>query len=140
MYDTVGLPRTGARFPERRPQILHTGPVTMKSVVLNNSVVGNINQGTVQSLNATLQHVTVANHQNAEHIKTFAKAVASDRVLIKEEKDEILQKLDFLAQQLNSQQKNAPVMQTVINSIFTAINTSASLITLWAALSPLFMK
>ncbi|MGA2911449.1 MAG: hypothetical protein ABSE17_02300 [Candidatus Levyibacteriota bacterium] len=140
MYDTAGLPRTGARFPERRPPVLHTGPVNMQSVVLNNSVVGNINQGTVSSLNATLQNVTVANYTYAEQIKNFAESVARDGELSKETKDEVLQKLDFLAQQINQQQMNAPVIKTIISSITTAINISAGLATLWMALSPIFIR
>src|SRR5713101_3585461 len=51
MEMVAGVRLGGGRFPERKPPIVHTGNMDIRPIVLSNSVVGNINQGTVQNLN-----------------------------------------------------------------------------------------
>lgn len=91
----MGVLSQGGRFPERRSPILHTGDVNMKPIILNNSVIGNINQGTVNSLNASLQNITITNQVYAKDIKSFIEAVAKDKKLNREQKEDIVGKIDF---------------------------------------------
>ena len=139
MEATVGVHLGGGRFPDRRP-IVHTGSLDYKPIIFSNSVVGNINQGTVQSLNANLQNIRVVNPNYADNIMGFIEASAKDKILKPEQKNEIAQKLDFLSQQLQSQNSNKSVIKTVMDSITKVVEVSANLATLWGVLSPIFLK
>ena len=135
-----GVPLGGGRYPERKPPIVHTGDMNIRPIVLNNSVVGNINQGIVQNLNASLKDITIVNQSYARDIKDFIEKVAEDQVLVQEEKEEVAEKVEFLTQQLHSQNKNKSVIKTIVSSINTIVAISSGLATVWTALSPIFLK
>jgi hypothetical protein len=135
-----GVPLGGGRYPERKPPIVHTGDMNIRPIVLNNSVVGNINQGIVQNLNASLKNITIVNQSYARDIKDFIEKVAEDQVLVQEEKEEVAEKVEFLTQQLQSQNKNKSVIKTIVSSINTIVAISSGLATVWTALSPIFLK
>ncbi len=139
MEATAGVHLGGGRFPDRRP-IVHTGNVDYKPIVFSNSVVGNINQGTVTSLNANLQNINITNPAYADNIKNFIEASAKDKQLNSAQKNDIAQKLDFLAQQIQNQNKNKTIVQTIIDSVTKMVEVSANLATLWSVLSPIFLK
>lgn len=135
-----GVPLGGGRYPERKPPIVHTGDMNIRPIVLNNSVVGNINQGIVKNLNASLKDITIVNQSYARGIKDFIEKVAEDQVLVQEEKEEVAEKVEFLTQQLQSQNKNKSVIKTIVSSINTIVAISSGLATVWTALSPIFLK
>lgn len=135
-----GVRLGGGRFPERKTAIVHTGNMNFRPIVLNNSVVGNINQGTVNSLNENLQNITIMNEVYARDIKSFIESLVKEEKLNKEQKEDIANKIDFLTQQLQSHNKNKTVIKTVISSISTIVSISSGLATLWTTLSPIFLK
>ena len=136
----AGVRLGGGRYPIRKPPVIHGGDVNIKSTILNNSVVGNINQGTVNSLNANLQNITISYGNKTQEIKNFIETVAKDNNLTIEQKEEVAGKMDFLIQQLQSQQRNRSVIKTVVLAIGAIISVSADLVTLWQALHTIFLK
>jgi hypothetical protein len=140
MEMVAGIRLGGGRYPVRKPPIVHTGAMNIRPIVLNNSVVGNINQGTVQNLNANLKNITIVNQSYARDIKDFIERVAEDQSLNLEQKEDIAEKIEFLTQQLQSPNKNTSVIKTVVSSISTIVAISSGLATLWTVLSPIFLK
>lgn len=134
-----GVP-LGGRYPERKPPIVHTGDLNIRPVVLNNSVVGNINQGIVQSLNANLENITIMNQSYARDIKDFIEKVANDQALTHEQKEEVAEKVEFLTQQLQAQNKKKSVIKTVVSSVNAIVAISSGLATVWNTLSPIFLN
>ena len=80
------------------------------------------------------------NQSYARGIKDFIEKVAEDQVLVQEEKEEVAEKVEFLTQQLQSQNKNKSVIKTIVSSINTIVAISSGLATVWTALSPIFLK
>src|SRR5205823_812840 len=108
-----------------KPPIVHTGAMNIRPIVLSNSVVGNINQGTVQNLNASLKNITIVNQSYAKGIKDFIEKVAEDQALAQEQKEDIAEKIEFLTQQIQSSNKNTSVIKTVVSSISTIVAISS---------------
>jgi hypothetical protein len=140
MEMVAGVRLGGGRYPVRKPPIVHTGAMNIRPIVLSNSVVGNINQGTVQNLNASLKNITIVNQSYAKGIKDFIEKVAEDQALTQEQKEDLAEKIEFLTQQIQSSNKNTSVIKTVVSSINTIVAISSGLATLWTALSPIFVK
>src|SRR6266566_7973511 len=90
-----GVP-LGGRYPARKPPLDHTGDMNIRPILLNNSVVGNINHGIVQNLNANLENITIMNQSYARDIKDFIEKVAKDQALTHEQKEEVAEKVEFL--------------------------------------------
>jgi hypothetical protein len=140
MEMVAGVRLEGGRYPEKKPPIVHTSNMNIRPMVLNNSVVGNINQGTVQNLNASLENITMLNQGYAKDIRDFIEKVAKDQALTQEQKEDIAEKIEFLTQQLQSQNKNPSVIKIVVSSISAIVAISSELATLWTALSSIFLK
>lgn len=130
--ETFGL-RTYDRFPERKPPVIHSGPLNMNSIKIDRSIVGTVNTGHIHQLEQNMQSVSLVNNDGAEAVRQFAEAVLRERSLDEGKKDEIIQQLNFLTQQLglNDAERNKAVIKTIIASVSGVVNTTASLATLW---------
>lgn len=136
---TFGIGPTGGRFPNRTPNI-YTGNINFKPITLNGSVVGSINQGTINGLNVNLSNISVGNPDLAQKLKEFTEGVINDTNLKDDAKNESIENLKFLSEQANNPNKNSTVIKTIVMSIAKVVEVSANLATLWVALSPYFIK
>lgn len=136
----TGIPLNSPRFPERKPPVIQAAPVTLHSISIDRSVVGNVNTGYIQQLEVSMSSVTQTNNDGADKVKEFAEAVLKENKLSKEHKEEIVQQLSFLVQQLRLEdsKRNKGVIKAVVSGIGALINTSASLLTLWEPVKNLF--
>jgi hypothetical protein len=133
---TFGIGRIGARFPERKPSVIQSAPVTMNHINIDKSIIGAVNTGTVNQLEVKMNQVS----QGGNELKKFTEAVLKEDKLTKEQKEEIIQQLDFVTEQLlkSENQRNSSVVKIVSRNIVNLINFSASLMTLWDPISKLF--
>lgn len=131
---TMGV-KTYDRFPERKPPVIQTAPVTMNSINIDKSVVGSVNTGYVKQLEVSMNTVV----KGAEEIKSFAEGVLKNKELKASQKEELLRQLDYLTQQLRlpPKNRNVAVMKAVGNTMVEIINFSASLVALWGPVKTL---
>lgn len=135
---------TGGRYPERKKPTVNHIPVTMNNqkIHIEKSIVGSVNTGVIHQLDVSMNSVSQINDEGANKIKEFAEAVLKEEKLKKEEKENIIQQLNFLTQQLaiNKESRNRAVIQTVLASIFGLIGFSANLCTIWETVKPFFQQ
>lgn len=137
---TFGLTPRGPRFPERKLPVIQNAPITMNNTILDRSIVGSVNTGYVHQLEVSMNNVTQVNSDGADRIKEFAEGVLKDEKLDKQQKEEIIQQLDFLVKQLSlkPEHRNKAVIKSILITISSIVNLSASLITLWEPVKALF--
>lgn len=129
----TGFSTGSPRFPERKPPIIHNAPLTVNSINIDRSVIGNVNTGLIDNLEVSMQSITQINNVGAERIKEFTEAVLKEEKLTNDQKEEIIQQLEFIGQQLNIaiEKRNNATIKSVTHGIVSLINFSASLMTLW---------
>ena len=132
--------KTFDRFPERKPPVIQNAPITMNNTIFDRSIVGSVNTGYVHQLEVSMNSVTQVNSDGTDKIKEFAEGVLKDKKLDKQQKEEIIQQLDFLVKQLSlkSENKNKAVIKSILMTISSVVNLSASLTTLWQPVKALF--
>ncbi len=132
---TFGIGRIGARFPERKPPIIQAAPVTMNNLNIDRSIIGAVNTGVVNQLEVNMKNIS----QGADEVKKFTEAVLKDKKLGKQQKEEIIQQLSYLVQQLRlpEQNRNISVIKAVGKATMEIINFSASLVALWVPIKGL---
>jgi hypothetical protein len=94
---SAGFPRYDVSQP-----MVHTGPMTFHSIRVDRSVVGAVNTGTVKLMEVALNNVHIQN-ENAEletALKEFTEAVIHEATLSPETKNETIQQLTALTEQL----------------------------------------
>jgi hypothetical protein len=78
MDDIVGLPRTGARFPERKAVTL--GNVTLHNINVHNSTVGVINSANVGTIDVAVTVLKQSGDpQLAEALRNLSEAIIASR-------------------------------------------------------------
>ena len=93
----AGLPRYDLSQP-----MVHTGPMTFHTVKIDRSVVGAVNTGTIKKMEVALNnvHVQNANAELEDALKELAEAVIQEVSLSAETKNETLQQLAALTEEL----------------------------------------
>lgn len=139
MEMAVGITGISPRFPERKAPVIQNGPVTLNSITVDRSIVGNVNTGYISSLEVNMSGISQINSDDADKIKKFAEAVLKEENLERERKDEVIQQLSYLAGQLRlaKEKRNTSVVKAVGVAIVGIINFSASLMTLWGPIKTL---
>ena len=129
--------------PRRPAPVIHQGNNVFKQLKIDNSNIGVVNMGTIDSLNATISYIQQAGSvELANQIKSFAEAVSASTELSKELQKEILEQLSYLGTQIRtpSEQRNQGVIKTILKSIEPTVSTAAGLATLWGVLGPTISK
>ena len=139
MEAATGVRVGGGRFPERKAPVIQHTPVTLNTITIDRSVVGTVNTGYINQLELEMSSISQVNQDGADKIKGFAEAVLKEKKLDKAKKEQIIQQLNFLVEQLNvpTTGRNMAVLGSVASTIFGLINFSASLLTLWAPIKTL---
>ncbi|NLN47799.1 MAG: hypothetical protein GX154_01595 [Clostridiales bacterium] len=127
MEAIAGLPLT---FP--RHEIPQPSPVINRNINISNSTIGAVNTGYIKNLKVNLKHmVHTGNQELAEQLQVFTKQMLKEDFTI-EIKNEILEQLEFLSQQLSGQElPKRGIIKSILNSVLIAISTSESLINIW---------
>ena len=141
MEAAVGLPGLVPRFPERRPPInAQQLGGTVNNIQLNSSVVGAINTGTVEQLQASLTQISVgADQQLARELAKFVEAVAQADGLDDERKNEIAEQVEFLAEQVASMPETRK--PSAVKAVMAAVKEAAMMVSglgaAWGVVEPL---
>lgn len=141
MNEIVGLPRPAPKynFEHLRPPSQNT----YHSITVNDSVVGNINTGEVHTIEVSMSHIAEkGNVELADTLKSLTESVISSNELAVETKNEILENISFVAQQvgLPEGQRKKGLMKSVLRGIQSSIAQTADLVTIWKAIEPLLRQ
>ena len=134
MYDIVGLPRPTLAYPERKAPVVIHQPKIDNSIHIDRSVVGSVNTGTIQNLEVSMSHINSSNPELAQSFKSFKEAVAKEQGLKPEQKEEILEQLSALSQEMElPQEKRRPgIIKSLIGGIKTGVGALVTLDGLWS--------
>ena len=139
MDEMLGLTR---RRPA--PVVVQRGPMTYNNISVNNSVVGAINTGNVQTIDVAIEKVkqqgTPRAVELAKALKEFTEATLQTTDLGPTAKNDVVEQVAFLTDQLRTKsadRKTGMITRTLTN-ISTAVSTSNALVTLWPHLHHLF--
>ena len=134
---------TGARYPVKRPVIVSGGTVNNNHISINNSQIGILNTGNVAHLNQTIDNLYNASQKElADNLKQFSQTVLNDKTFEAQQKDEILESLDVITNELFQKPENRK--KTLVKGMFDRIATlaaiSADALTVWQSLHPLLQN
>jgi hypothetical protein len=119
------------------------GEVHFNNFNVNNSVIGVLNTGTIQSLsNIDAAFQIIKNEGNEELVKRlgeFTQAVIESKELVEISKEEISQQLEYLVGQLTVEKpkRTTGVIKAILSGIKGTVSSVASIITIWAYVEPL---
>jgi hypothetical protein len=114
---------------------------TLHNINVSGGVIGSVNSGDIATIDVamtTIQHS--GNDEVAKALKTITEAVLNNEELSNELKNEIIQNLSFVSQQVSvpPENRNQGVLKAVISGIKEGVNTASSLIDIWLKVEPVF--
>ena len=121
------------RIPPPAPHI-HTGAMMQNNIKVSNSTVGAINTGQIQNLKVALSDIRQSGDAaTADAMTRFASAVLSANDANEAVKNELLEHLDCLAEQMAKapSERSQSVMKTVLGGIKVVATTVGSLAKLY---------
>jgi hypothetical protein len=129
---TVGLP---GMFPKH--QIPQPAPIINRNINISNSTVGAVNTGYVESLKVNIPQIAEQGQEElAKLLFTFTENILHDIKLNNETKNEVLEQIEFLSNQLTGKEPlRKSVVKSVLNSVPVLIQTSDSLLSIWDKIS-----
>lgn len=134
--------RTGARYPIKQP-VLVVGGTTHNHISIENSQIASLNTGNIQTLNQTIDALYSVN-QNilADNIQKFGQKIIGDKDLTGEQKNDVVESLDFLSKELfrKPEQRKKSIAKILIQKIASITQFSANALTVWHILQPLLQQ
>jgi len=102
IWQSVGLPPQGPRFPPR-PRPVLVGNAQLNNISVNNSVVGTINTGSIESVDQSITAlVQTGEPEAAKAVKTLSEAVLQSNDLTTNQRNELVEILSLVAREAAS--------------------------------------
>ena len=139
----AGLPPAGPRYPERRV-VQMTGGVTFNNIRMDRSTIGVLNTGSIGSIRDVDNAITILkqgdNPALGIAVEGLTEAVATNRELQREEKDQILEALSVLTKDAAAPKANRKptVARTLLTHLDELIKRVPALLALWGIAKSLF--
>ena len=132
----TGIPTP--RHPEPKPK----GKITMQHINLAGANVGVVNTGTIKELNGSVSVMAQAGEKNlSAALAEFAQAVLSSKTLEQDQREQILERLSFIAQQATKPkpERSKVLLPTKLLELSGLVRGVEALSTLYEShLKPLF--
>jgi hypothetical protein len=142
MEHAVGIPPVLPRYPERPRAVVLSG-TTLNNINIHRSVVGSVNTGVVERVDVAVS-VALGEGQTevAAALKAITEAVASSSALQKDQKDEALEILATLSEDLTSppERRRKSMAKTISARLATVLSVAADLTQLWAQYGPVLLR
>ena len=125
-----GLPRLFPRYKVSSP-VYYKGDLILNNINIQNSNVGVINTGNVESIDVSLTFLKEqGNEEIAELIKILTKEIIKNKDIVENQKNEILEQLAFITEQLSipKEQRKTSILKTIFATIFTSISGFSNLL------------
>ena len=132
---------TGVRLRQpRTAPVLHQGNVIVNNLKIDRSNIGVVNTGNINEINSAITFVEKAgNVEIAKGLKDFSEAIIGTTELADPQKNEILDHLSFLSNEIKSksESRHKTTTKTVLNTIKETLSVSSNLSTIWSVFYPL---
>ena len=132
---TGAIPRYGRPQPP-----VHTGPVTFNNIRVDRSIVGAINTGAMARLDVVMTGARNLGGQGkklAEALQNLTQAVLDSADLQAASKNEIIEDLAFIIEQVSQKgpgAKHSGPVRAIVDKINSVLGTVSNLATVWTAL------
>lgn len=140
MDDIVGMPRSGTRYPERR--VVTISGVTLHNIKIDRSVVGSVNTGVIGRVDVAVSVALSEGHGDvAAALKNLTEAIAASTALSAEKRDEALEILATLSEDLTAPaaKRRKNMARTLAIALREILSASADLSQLWAQYGQVLM-
>jgi len=140
MYSMFGV--SSGRYPTKQPVFIsrHT---TNNHISIKENQIGILNTGNIKNINQNIDRLVKNSASDlANKLKEFSESMINDNNIPAEQKNEILENLEFISSELliAKEERKIGIVNTLLSKTNTLVNTSASLFTLWQALEMLVNK
>lgn len=134
----VGMPGIFPK-PTLRSAVVHSGPLTLNDIRVENSTVGSINTGTIQRLSVAVGGLGARGDAAlAEAITALTEAVVSMSILSADQKNDVVEQLGLLAEEAQQPagQRRRSVLRSSAGVAKDILTTSAAAATVWEKFGP----
>ncbi len=131
-----------ARYKIPQP-IIYKDNKMQNFINVEKSVIGSINTGVINSLNQSMNNINNnINPELANLLSDLTNAILKSTEIQENDKKEVLENLDFITEQINlpDEKKKKSLAKKTFNSIKEILHSSATLITIYQAISPYINK
>lgn len=138
MDETSGIPSySRIQIPQT---MLHQDKSTKNFIQIDRSVIGSVNTGVIGSLNQTMENI--ANNINedlAKQLSEFIKQAIESKEIADKEKEELLEKLTFLSEQIVTppEKRKTSLVKSVLSSVKDIVTSAVALEQLWQKIEPI---
>ena len=133
MADTVGLPRTGPKYPPRPPRV-HFQGVTLNNIHIKDSTVGVINTGLIERVDVAIGALKRAGEEDiADAVRQLAEAIVSAQDLEPARKNDAMEMLESVAGEATQppERRRKAAVRPLLSALAEILKTSAALSALW---------
>ncbi len=116
------------------------GPIILNNIKVDNSVVGSINTGNVQTIDVSITYLKDAgNEAVSKALKELTEAIANEATLAKADKDNMLDQLAYLSEQAAGAAKDRKpgMIKAALGAISQTAATVSAVAAAWNAAGPL---
>lgn len=136
---SLGMSGFMPRYPAHQ-SVIHQGEFKLNNININNSIVGAVNTGTVQSIDLSLS--IIKNHGNneiAQAIKEITEKIIESSQLNDSQRNEVLEQLSFISEQITKpkEQRSASILKPIASAIASTLSGFNDLLNLWDKLKTL---
>jgi len=138
----VGFPGNSPRM-EIPKRIVIKNPQTFNHIKVSNSVVGSINTGNIKSIEIAMSDIKNRGDEEVYQVlKEFTEAIITESNISHENKNEILERIDYLATQVvvPEEQRSKGIIRDVMFKIKESVSDIDSLQSLWNKLQRLVVE
>lgn len=138
---TVGFPGILPRFPQR--QVVQMGDITLNNIKIDRSTIGVLNTGTIGTVDAAVTALQqTGDTASAQIFKSLTEAVARDRQLTPETKNQILDLLSLLSTEATAprERRRSGAMLPLLEKLSNLLSGAAALAQLWAQYGPALQR
>jgi hypothetical protein len=139
IQDTVGVPRFGPRFPERRPPVTVSG-MTLNNITVDGSTIGVLNTGNISMIDSS---VTALNTSGKEEIGLAIQLLTQSVLNCKataETKDEILEILSVISGEATQppEKRRSRAIRPLLHRLSEWATITGGVAEIYRAVKPIF--
>lgn len=138
MDETVGIPSfSRIQVPQT---MLHQDRIIKNYIQVDRSVIGSINTGVIGSLNQTMENIANNIDENlAKLLSAFIKEAIESKEIESEKKEELLEKLTFLSEQVLTplEKRKTSLAKTILSSVKDIVTSVVGLERIWQKIEPI---
>lgn len=132
----------GPSTPRIQVPDIPKGPVILNNIKVDNSTVGSINTGNVASIDVNITYLKEGgNEKISEALKQLTEAIINDGLLSKQDKEPLLDQVEFLSEQAaaGAKDRRPGMIKAAFGALNSAAPTISALASVWTAIAPLLL-